>query len=313
MSYDDFQGAQQFLTKIAHELKLIIKQYDLTLKTIYIANSTKAIPLLFLKRLLSLLAPIVKNINQYSFETSVNTINDNMLKLLQIFSVNRLVWKVTTFQQESINATIHNSIKMGFTNFSLDLNYNIPNQTKQQLLYDLQQCIFWQAPHISFDNADEYVNLQFKKIINDFLTLHNYNNYEYYSYAKNSNNYSQYTIGYCLLESYYGLGPDAVSYIETNKGAHIITNSNDIIYQKTITDFDSNQCFINKLLQGLLLRSGVKLTKKIKKDMVNNQQLITRLLDNDQIIINNQQLFCTNTGWGLLNELIIDIINNSTV
>ncbi|WP_308150088.1 hypothetical protein [Spiroplasma sp. AdecLV25b] len=47
--------------------------------------------------------------------------------------------------------------------------------------------------------------------------------------------------------------------------------------------------------------------------MVNNQQLITRLLDNGQIIINNQQLFCTNTGWGLLNELIIDIINNSTV
>ncbi|WP_308150089.1 hypothetical protein [Spiroplasma sp. AdecLV25b] len=163
LNYDDFQGAQQFLTKIAHELKLIIKQYDLTLKTIYIANSTKAISLLFLKRLLSLLAPIVKNINQYSFETSVNTINDNMLKLLQTFSVNRLVWKVTTFQQEPINATIHNSIKMGFTNFSLDLNYNIPNQTKQQLLYDLQQCIFLQAPHISFDNADEYVNLQFKK------------------------------------------------------------------------------------------------------------------------------------------------------
>ncbi|WP_342275815.1 hypothetical protein [Spiroplasma endosymbiont of Nebria brevicollis] len=78
--HDDFQVAQQFLRKMAYEIHHITKQYDLALKTIYIANSTKAMPLLFLKKILLLLAPIVKNINQYSFETSIDTISNNILK-----------------------------------------------------------------------------------------------------------------------------------------------------------------------------------------------------------------------------------------
>lgn len=313
----NIQCEQQFLIKISQELNYINKQHGYLLKTIYLVNGAKAITFLFLQKILMLLANISKNIIEYSFETSVNAINNDILKLLQIFSINRLVWKVKTFQQELTNdlpiTIISNSIKMGFINFSLDLNYNIVNQTQEQLLCDLQQCVFLQVPHISFDNSDDYVNRQFKTIINDFLKFHNYHNYEYYSYAKNRNNYSQYTVGYCLLENYYGLGPNAVSYVTINNGAQLFTNSDDILYQKTITYLDSNQCFVNKLLQGLLLRSGITLTKRFKKDMSNNRQLMTKLLDNGQIMINNHQLFCTNIGWTLLNDIIIDIITNTTM
>lgn len=317
LEHDDFAFTQHFLTKISQEINDITKQYGWALKTIYLANSGKAISLLFLQKLLVLLIPIAKNIIQYSFEVNVNTINDDILSLLQSVEVNRLVWKVITFQQAVTNQVsltiIKNSVKMGFTNFSLDLNYNIPKQTKKQLLCDLQQCIDLQAPHISFDNADNHANKQFKKIINNFLALHNYYNYEYYSYVKDSNNYSQSTIGYCLLHNYYGLGPNAVSYVTTNNGAQLITNSDDILYQKTIIFLDDKQHFINQLVQGLLLRSGIKVTINFKKNMIKNQQLITKLLDNGQIIIKNQQLFCTNVGWGLLNELIIDIITSNTM
>lgn len=317
LEQNNVQCEQQFLIKISQELNYINKQHGYLLKTIYLVNGAKAITFLFLQKILMLLANISKNIIEYSFETSVNAINNDILKLLKIFSINRLVWKVKKFQQELTNdlpiTIISNSIKIGFINFSLDLNYNIENQTQEQLLCDLQRCIFLQAPHISFDNSDDYVNIQFKKIINDFLKLHNYDNYEYYSYAKNRNNYSQYTVGYCLLENYYGLGPNAVSYVNINNGAQLVTNSDDILYQKTITYLDSNQCFVNKLLQGLLLRSGITITKRFKKDMNNNRQLMTKLLDNGQIMINNHQLFCTNIGWTLLNDIIIDIITNTTM
>lgn len=317
LEQNNIQCEQQFLNKISQELNYINKQHGYLLKTIYLVNGTKAITFLFLQKILMLLANISKNIIEYSFETSVNAINNDILKLLQKFSINRLVWKVKTFQQELTNdlpiTIISNSIEMGFINFSLDLNYNIANQTQEQLLCDLQQCIFLQAPHISFDNSDDYVNQQFKKIINDFLKLHNYDNYEYYSYAKNKNNYSQYTVGFCFLENYYGLGPNAVSYVTINNGAQLVTNSGDTLYQKTITYLDSNQCFVNKLIQGLLLRSGIILTKRFKKDMSNNRQLMTKLLDNRQIMINNHQLFCTNIGWALLNDIIIDIITNTTM
>lgn len=47
--------------------------------------------------------------------------------------------------------------------------------------------------------------------------------------------------------------------------------------------------------------------------MSNNHQLMAKLLDSGQIMINNHQLFCTNIGWALLNYIIIDIITNTTM
>ncbi|WP_425381682.1 hypothetical protein [Spiroplasma endosymbiont of Polydrusus pterygomalis] len=303
-----------FIENINKQLILLTNNYQLKLKTIYFANKSKAVlPIIFLEQLLILLNPFSLTIEQYNFECTINNTNVITLQLLSKFKINRLVWKIISFQnqlssnyhcQQSINL-INGAINLKFTNFSIDLKYNLPHQTIIDVNNDLQICIQLKTPHISYDSYNKNQNLNIKKNINNFLKKKKYDNYEYYSYTNNPNNQSKYIIGYCLLENYYGIGRNAVSYIKTQKQTLIINNS-----KQKINVLSANETLMYKLGQGLLLKKGIPINNN---DHFCQQPFINKLIKNKQIKITNNHLSCTNKSWLLLNDLIIDIITNTII
>ncbi|WP_425377344.1 hypothetical protein [Spiroplasma endosymbiont of Aleiodes alternator] len=309
-----------FIESIKKELTKIINKYQLKLKTIYLSNKNKSVlPINFLEQLLIILKPLTTTIKEYNFECTINNTNFTTLQLFSKFQINRLIWKIISFQnqlnnkfncQQSIKI-INDAINLKINNFSIDLKYNLPHQTVIDVNNDLQICMQLKTPHISYDSYNHKQNLTIKWYINNFLKKHKYDNYEYYSYSKNTNNQSKYIIAYCLLENYYGIGPNAVSYIKTEDKAIIITNSNNINNNNQKNSIlSTNEILIQKLIQGLLLKKGIKFNKN---DNILEQPLISKLIKNKQIKIKNNHLSCTNSSWLLLNDLIVDIITNTTI
>lgn len=303
-----------FIKSVNKELLLITNNYQLKLKTIYLANKSKTIlPIIFLEQLLILLHPFTVTIEQYNFECTINNTNITTLQLLTKFTINRLVWKIISFQNQLNNKynneksikMINAGINLKFTNFSIDLKYNLPQQTIININSDLQICIQLKAPHISYDSYNQNQNLKIKKNINNFLKNKNYHNYEYYSYTNNANNQSKYIIGYCLLENYYGIGRNAVSYIKTETKTIIINN-----HKQKISVLSTNEILMQKLIQGLFLKKGIPINNN---DNFWQRPFISKLIKNKQIKIINNHLSYTNESWLLLNDLIIDIITNTTI
>jgi len=314
-----------YFKNLTNELSMINQQYELKLKTLYLGSEiTTNLTLVDLERLLQLFLPFTNDITEYSFECHFANINNAKMVLLKQFNVNRLVWKVITFQEQWTNkvcsnfnvqakiALIADAIKTGFTNFSIDLKYHLPKQTITDITNDLLICQKLAAPHISYDSNNKTLNLAVKKVINNFLTIHNYDNYEYYSYCLAPQFQSQQTIAYCLLKNYYGLGPNATSYLKTDHKTWIIKNSNNIkAWIPKMFLCSATEVLQTQLMQGLLLRKGLSLSKVNQQELTYWQPLINKLIAKNQLMMKNQQLFCTNDGWTLLNEVLIAIITNN--
>lgn len=312
-----------FLLTINTTLIQAIKRDNFNIKTIYISNNNYDLPLLFWQQLFIDLKPIMSNVQECSLECNFY---DSMvtLQLLKQLGVNRLVWKVITFQDDLLLSTtsfnyqqkmmlIKKAIALGFSNFSLDLKYNLTTQTVNQITNDLQICCQLKAPHLSYDSDNDEINIIFKNHINLFLQQHAYQHYEYYSYVRNYHYQSLYIRAYCLLENYYGLGPNAVSYLGSNNKAILTTNSNKWPYRPlSITYLNQAQVFTKQLIQGLLLKQGIPITI-INQHQIKNSIIVTKLIKNKQLIIKNKHLFCTNNSWILLNDLIVAIINHNTI
>lgn len=309
-----------FIENVNKQLKFVTNKYQLNLKTIYVANkNSNLLPLYFLEQLLMLLQPLTTTIEEYNFECTIKNTNITTLQLFSKFQINRLIWKIISFQnklnnnyhqQQSIKI-INDGINLNFTNFSIDLNYNIPHQTLTDITNDLQICMQLQAPHISYDSYNQKQNLKVKQSINNFLHHKKYNNYEYYSYSNTPDNQSKYIISYCLLENYYGIGPNAVSYIKTQNEIIIIVNNNHINNpRRKISALSANENLMQTLVQGLLLKKGIPITKN---NNIAQHPFISNLIKNKQIKLKNNHLSCTNSSWLLLNDLIIDIITNTTI
>lgn len=163
-----------FIESVSKQLVFVTNNYQLKLKTIYLANKSKTVlPSIFLKQLLILLNAFTVTIEQYNFECTINNTDFTSLQLLSKFKINRLVWNIISFQnqlnsnynnQQSINI-INAAINLNFTNFSIDLKYNLPHQTIIDINNDLQICIQLKAPHISYDSYNQKQNLNIKKIL----------------------------------------------------------------------------------------------------------------------------------------------------
>lgn len=313
-----------FSSNLEKEILDLQNNYQLKIKTVYVATND----LFFLNDnqliiCLNLLKKIIdENLIEYSFEIGYDTLKESQLLILKQFKINRLVWKVRTFNNNlllNINEKFNNeklifliksSFNFGFKNFSIDLEDNIKNQTKKDIINDLKIVIDLKAPHISYQSNNDFYNYENKEIISKFLKKYKYQNYEFFSFSKNKENFSQQTLGYLNLNNWYGLGPNASSFIKEEVNKFIISNSNDIPWKKEISSLDEEAYHQLKIIQGLTLRNGFLLTKDYLKAVKNYELLINELINKRFLQLKNNHLKTTKKGWALLNKILIDIINN---
>lgn len=310
-----------FYSALVKEIDELKENHQMQVQTIYLA--TDDFLLLANEALVAVLTLLQQFVSdtlvEYSFEIGYQTINQDQLSLLQQFKINRLVWRVRTFNNgllvnlnPNFNSIemfhlIKQSIKLGYNNFSIDLENNIQNQLMNDIISDLEIALQLKAPHISYQSHNDTHDYQSKKIISQFLADHNYHNYEFFSFAKQEVNYAKQTIAYLTLKNWYGLGPGAISLLNNVS----ITNSTTIPWSKEIAKISKKEYYQLLLSQNLMLSQGLNLEKYplLKKQSI--WLIIDNLIKNGDLELKNNCLRATNQSWVLLNQILVDIINNT--
>jgi oxygen-independent coproporphyrinogen-3 oxidase len=186
--------------------------------------------------------------SEITLETNPGTVSLEKLKKFQEAGINRLSIGIQSFENEDLKfltrihnsetaiKTVYDAAQSGFENISLDLIFNLPNQTKEKWKENLKQAIDLPIKHISAYSLilergtilnkmvlDEKVKIQdedydaelYSTTI-DFLTANGFNQYEVSNFAKpgfecvHNNAYWHYT-------DYFGFGTSAHSFINNKR------------------------------------------------------------------------------------------------
>lgn len=176
---------------------------------------------------------------EFTVEANPGATDEKMFKSLFERGVNRISLGVQSFNDDELKALgrIHSSedalksIDMiknaGFTNFSIDLMFAIPNQTKKSLLKSIEQVKEINPPHVSvysliieegtpfydmkLNLPDEDTEREMYCLITDELKKVGLNRYEISNFAK-AGFESCHNSGYWKDSEYIGLGAGAHSY-----------------------------------------------------------------------------------------------------
>ena len=153
--------ADQWL--IAVEWELQEKLAQVSVETVYIGGGTpSALNSRQLEQLLKLLAPYTTQVQEYTVEANVESLDEDKMKLLKRYGVNRISLGVQTLQpvllsiigrrhtREEVVERIRQQHQYGIHNISIDLIYGLPQQTMKMWQDDLQDIVqHFQISHIS--------------------------------------------------------------------------------------------------------------------------------------------------------------------
>src|SRR5690554_2194732 len=148
-----------YLKALVKEIHTYQKHFD-QIETIYIGGGT---PSMLDKDQLSFLLSALIDIHpiEYTFEMNPESYTEEKGLILRQYGVNRISLGVQTFNQDLLhylnrghtNEDVFHVIKhlksIGFDNISVDLIYAIPNQTTDDLAYDLEMIKQLDIKHVS--------------------------------------------------------------------------------------------------------------------------------------------------------------------
>lgn len=312
-----------FYSTLAKEINDLSKKYQFDISTIYIAtddflNLTDHQLISFLNLIKIFVG---KKTIEYSFEIGYFTLNKKQLEILKQYKINRLVWKVRTFN----NKLLHNlnqyfdskhiteMIKASITcfefkNFSIDLEDNIDMQQKADIINDLNFALKLNASHISYQSNNDVHNQKNKKMISQVLKQHNYQNYEFFSFAISKEFYSIQTLAYLNLKNWYGFGPNASSFLAIKDKKITINNSSKIPWVTEIIELEQEMYYQLLIIQGLMLKQGILLHQDYLLAFNHYYLSISKLIASKHLQLKNNHLKATAKGWNLLNQVLLDII-----
>lgn len=219
--------------------------HNRTLKSIYFGGGTPALlsPQLF-EKILSKLS--LNSAIEITLEANPENLNFELLKDFKSLGINRLSLGAQSFDDRllKILSRTHDSKatlfalsaaeKAGFENISIDLMYDLPNQTREDWLETLKIASNQPITHLSLYNLTiEPETVFFKKrnqlvLPNQEESLFMYQSaekilssaglipYEISAFAK-PGYYSRHNVGYWTAREFLGLGPSAFSYFNQER------------------------------------------------------------------------------------------------
>lgn len=158
------QMADDYLKALEREIAYYIKETPAPMRTIYVGGGT---PTALNERQLEQLLKMIKtyfNVSdclEYTFEANPGDLNENKVKLLKQYGVNRISMGVQVFDNElledlgrlhrikDVEDNVKSLKKHGLTNISIDLMYGLPNQTLDGFEKTLDQALAYDLPHYS--------------------------------------------------------------------------------------------------------------------------------------------------------------------
>lgn len=207
----------------------------------------------FLERLLNALSSITSIHGvEVTLEINPENHNLNLLKNFKHIGINRLSIGAQSFENktliqlgrshyvEDFKLSLNNASLAGFSNISIDLMYELPNQTLKSWDETLKQTPIEQISHLSLYNLSiephtvfykkrkeiqkkipkaERGAKMFQKAI-DFFKERGWSQYEISAFCKDQK-YSRHNVGYWLSREHLGFGPSAFSFFEKKRFQNI--------------------------------------------------------------------------------------------
>ena len=322
------------------------------IKTIYFGGGTPSI--IKTTDLEKILNTIYKNYSvvsnpEVTIEANPDDISVIKLNELKQTPINRFSVGIQSFHEKDLKFMnrAHNKSQAdscvpmiqdaGFSNITIDLIYGVPNQSKNDWIYNLQKSFEINVPHISayaltvedktplskLISSGKYPNVSDEKAFADFNILidktkeKGFTQYEISNFGKEGY-FSKHNSSYWKTEQYIGVGPSAHSFSGFERRWNLANNklyldklhSNTYFEKEILTQQD---IFNEYLMTGLRTIWGVSL-KKISSEFnpsfvneFNNkirslQQEGKIIIKGDIITISNNSKFQTD---GITSELFI--------
>lgn len=328
-----------YLEVLENEIKSTYQGEEL--KTIYIGGGTpSALDIEELEHLLKIVSKLNKSSNiEYTIEGNFESTTEEKLLLYKKYGINRLsfglestISKNLDFLERRIDKSQVEQIfkrarNLGFKNINVDLMYALPDETKEDLINDLNYLLKLNVEHISTyslmiephtklsikkaKNIDEDLDYEMYELICNRLHKNNYQHYEISNFSKKGFE-SKHNLCYWNNQEYYGFGLGASSYINNQR----ITNTRSLNkylqgqFHKEVDELSTEDTIEYEIMLNLRKSTGINLKEfeekyhRDLKEFSNYQSLISEEL----LKVDSKFLFIPENKWYISNEIILKLL-----
>jgi oxygen-independent coproporphyrinogen-3 oxidase len=289
---------------------------------------------------------------EITMETNPGTVNKNKLKAFREIGINRISIGIQSFDERELKfltrihdkntaiETVNNAKGIGFDNISVDLIFNLPGQTKEKWLKNLQTAVKLPVKHISAYSLilergtilnklvlDKKITLQndeydadLYEMTMDFLESEGFVQYEVSNFAKpgfeclHNNAYWKY-------RDYLSFGPSAHSFADGKRWWNFSSLKKYIDeIEKTGTaaagfEVISDEQKFNEYVMLALRSSGINLEelelkhKGIGRNWINEKNdYFKTLMKQNLLKENNKYISLTKSGYAVCDEILNKIL-----
>lgn len=314
--------------------------------TIYIGGGTPStLTMAQLEKLLTLLDPYTSRCCEYTIEVNPESVTREKISLLKQHHVDRLSIGVQTFNEqilkdidrhhcnEDVFRVVAWAKNEGLTNISIDLMYDLPGQTLQDIERDLSIALSLPLTHLSYyalileektklywDHrvfCDDETLEKMEILIRTQLQEAGFIHYEISNYAKEGY-MSKHNCLYWENEHYDGIGIGSSGYVGHMRYTHRCS-----LQQYLRKEFDDEKEYLtlqdeafNAVMLGLRMRQGIHLKtfkERYKIDLERDKQdILKKYQQLNMLDIENGYLKPTERGMDLLHEILLEFMEESS-
>lgn len=275
---------------------------------------------------------------EFTIESNVECLNEEKIKLLKKYGVNRVSLGVQSFNDkvlkdlnrhhtgEDVFRVVDCLKNNGIFSISIDLIYGV-NDDIDIVRDDINNFLKLDIPHVSCysliienntlygvnnrEYIDDEIEYEMYTFISSTLEKYGYRHYEVSNYAKDGY-YSLHNINYWDNGEYYGFGMGAVSYINSNR----ISNTKNLSkYLKgdmidSIIYEDKETSMSNSIILGLRKVRGIDVLEFNLRYGVDIMDLynIRELIDEGKLVYKKGYLYIATDYYYVANDILVNFV-----
>lgn len=351
------QPVAEYLDALEREIELTLQQYPTDrLETIFIGGGTPtALNEQQMQRLMDIISkhllPLTDETLEYTVESNPDGVSPEKLDIMKAGGVNRVSFGVQSFDDgllERIGRT-HREAKVAetldeaakrFDNISVDLMFGLPNQTLEQVKYDVERALRLPITHISSYSLilephtvfaiqerkgklplpTQDLEAEMYRLMIETIEAGGLNQYEISNFSLPGKE-SRHNRVYWENDEYYGFGAGSHSYINQTRRANIAPIPHYIKAEglpvRNETPLTRVERMEEEMFLGLRMKQGVSIEHFEQKYGIALDaafgKTITKLLPRGLVERTDTHLRLTEAGVPLANEVFAEFIGEAEV
>ncbi|WP_029332896.1 radical SAM family heme chaperone HemW [Exiguobacterium oxidotolerans] len=351
------QPVAEYLDALEREIELTLQQYPTDrLETIFIGGGTPtALNEQQMQRLMDIISkhllPLTDETLEYTVESNPDGVSPEKLDIMKAGGVNRVSFGVQSFDDgllERIGRT-HREAKVAetldeaakrFDNISVDLMFGLPNQTLEQVKYDVERALRLPITHISSYSLilephtvfaiqerkgklplpTQDLEAEMYRLMIETIEAGGLKQYEISNFSLPGKE-SRHNRVYWENDEYYGFGAGSHSYIDQTRRANIAPIPHYIKAEglpvRNETPLTRVERMEEEMFLGLRMKQGVSIEHFEQKYGIALDaafgKTITKLLPRGLVERTDTHLRLTEAGVPLANEVFAEFIGEAEV